>query len=48
MDKASNKTGTSYKSNFHIDEGKGIILNRLQGRVTTEKSLGSELMYEIT
>jgi len=45
MDKASSKTGTCYKSNIHIDEGKGIILNRLQGRVTTEKSFGRELMY---
>jgi len=34
MDKTSSKTGACYKSNIRIDEGKGIILNRLQGGVT--------------
>jgi hypothetical protein len=44
MDKASSDTVAFHKSNIHIDEEKGIILNRLKGRVTTE-SPGRELLY---
>jgi len=36
-DKTSSETRACYKSNIRIDEGKGIILNRLKGGVTTRK-----------